>query len=472
MTSSASLNWKEIDLALSELALAGSLIQDIHQPLHDRLVLSLFKEGRHFDLLICLSTRHPRLHSITEKLPNPPKPFRFAAFLRAHLKGGRIESAEQCGRERIVRIAVSKAGEKGLLWLRLWGSAANAIVTDEAGLILDAFYRRPKRGEISGGRYAGEGPRAARGDEYSVRDLPGEGSFSEKLERHFREIESAGDAERIRKEMETSLGISESKILANLEKLEKRLSEYANLERFRELGDILTASLHGIRKGDRWVRAGDFFHDDAPLEIELKPELSPAENAAVYYEKYKKARDGAGKVREEIERLKGMLSGIEKKRRILLQTTNDPALLAGLTKAASRARIAVTPQTGLSFDSGPFRILVGRSAKENEELLRRAVRGNDWWFHARDWPGAYVFVKAPQGKSLPLETMLDAASLAIHFSKGKASGVGDVYYTQVKYLKKIKGAKKGLVIPTREKNIRVRLEDSRIELLKEGRESD
>jgi predicted ribosome quality control (RQC) complex YloA/Tae2 family protein len=123
---------------------------------------------------------------------------------------------------------------------------------------------------------------------------------------------------------------------------------------------------------------------------------------------------------------------------------------------------------GLSFESPPFRIIVGRSAAENDELLRRFVRGNDWWFHARDFPGAYVFVKAPPGKSLPLETMLDAGNLAVHFSKGKSSGGGDVYYTRVKYLRRVKGGKRGLVIPTQEKNLSIRLDPARLERLKGG----
>lgn len=41
-----SLNWKEIDLVLSELSLPGSLIQEIHQPSHDRFVLNLFRGER------------------------------------------------------------------------------------------------------------------------------------------------------------------------------------------------------------------------------------------------------------------------------------------------------------------------------------------------------------------------------------------------------------------------------------------
>ncbi len=73
------------------MRLPGSLIQEIHQPRFDRLVLHLFRGGEQFSLLVSLSPRFPRMHLLTGKLPNPPKPLRFASFLRAHVRGGRIE---------------------------------------------------------------------------------------------------------------------------------------------------------------------------------------------------------------------------------------------------------------------------------------------------------------------------------------------------------------------------------------------
>jgi len=479
-----SLNWREIDLILSELSLPGSLIQEIHQPLHDRISLELFRDGVHFPVLISLSPRFPRMHALTEKLANPATPLRFASFLRAHLRGGRIESAGQIRKvadeigntsgegERIVRIAVRRAGEEKILWVRLWGAAANAILTDAEGTILDAFYRRPKKGEISGQRFTPiPGPGKGARKEYTVRDLPGEGSFNEKLEAYFREAETHGDVERMTAQADAELAMSENKVLANIEKLESRLAEYANLERFKELGDLVTSNLHAIAKGQRWLRAEDFYHGDATVEIELAPGLTPAQNAQTYYNRHRKAKLGKSKVEEEIIHLNATLVRIARQRAAILENP-DPALLGRVAKNAAKARKphfdAGTP--GLVFSSPPFRIIVGRTAAENDQLLRKKVRGNDWWFHARDWPGAYVFVKALAGKSLPLETMLDAAVLAVHFSRGKSSGQGDVYYTQVKYLRRAKGAKKGTVLPTQEKNIHVRLDPARIERLKAGDE--
>jgi predicted ribosome quality control (RQC) complex YloA/Tae2 family protein len=488
MNGPASLNWREIDLILSELSLEGSLIQEVHQPRFDRIVLHLFREGEPSMLLVSVSARFPRMHRITEKLANPGKPLRFAAFLRARIRGGRIEAAEQLrsapgaeAGDRIVRIAIQRGGERMLLWVRLWGAAANVLLTDESGVILDAFFRRPKKGEIAGRpwdpsaekRAAATKPAAPRAPapprEYAVRDLPGAGSFNGRLEAWYREVETQGDVEKAAAAADAELEMSENKLLANLEKLTARLTEYGNLERFRELGDLLTSNLHLIGRGEQWIEVEDFFHDNASVRIELRPDLTPAQNAESYYDRHRKARLGRGKVEEEISNLTATLERIKRQRAAIAENP-DPAALGRVAKSAARARNplrdAGTP--GLVFFSPPFRILVGRTASENDTLLRTKVRGNDWWFHARDWPGAYVFVKTPQGKSLPLETMIDAASLAVHFSRGKLSGQGDVYYTRVKYLRRAKGAKKGTVLPTQEKNIHVRIDPERIERLKTG----
>jgi len=77
-----------------------------------------------------------------------------------------------------------------------------------------------------------------------------------------------------------------------------------------------------------------------------------------------------------------------------------------------------------------------------------------------------MFVKSVPGESLPLDTMLDAGNLALFYSNGKSSGQGDVYYTQVQYLRRVKGGKGGLVIPTREESLIVRLERESIGILK------
>ncbi|ETZ18441.1 Fibronectin-binding protein [Borrelia duttonii CR2A] len=102
---------------------------------------------------------------------------------------------------------------------------------------------------------------------------------------------------------------------------------------------------------------------------------------------------------------------------------------------------------------------MGRNAKENDELLRSWAKGNDYWLHTRDYPGAYVFIRNKKDKTPPLEVLIDAGNLCVFYTKpAKQAGKADLYYTNVKYLRKIKGEKKGLVIPHREKNLNIKLD--------------
>ncbi|MCK5734851.1 MAG: DUF814 domain-containing protein, partial [Spirochaetaceae bacterium] len=130
---------------------------------------------------------------------------------------------------------------------------------------------------------------------------------------------------------------------------------------------------------------------------------------------------------------------------------------------------------GLWITRLPYIIAVGRNAKESDTLLRHWARGNDLWLHVRDYPGGHVFIRAPRGKTVPLEILLDAGNLALSFSKAKNSGEADLYYTQVKHLRRAKSSnprvgKTATVLPTHEKNLHIKLDSRRLKALKEAAE--
>jgi predicted ribosome quality control (RQC) complex YloA/Tae2 family protein len=406
---------------------------------------------------------------------NPKKIQRFTSFLRAHVRGGRIIHAYQLGCERIVKVEVKKDEKILWIWIRLWGGSANMIVTDSAGTVLDACYRRPRRGEMSGGYYNPEktlGEKSGREnkDQYRIRDLPGDESFNEKIEHFFFEKEDLARKEKLINTITLSLNEREIFFISQLEKIEKQKAEYENFARFKELGDIITSNLHAIRKGDKWLETTDFFNSNRKINIELDPNLYPQDNAEKYYDRYKGAKKGLQLLEEREHQIQKGLQAIERKRALLRNNTDIDTLLSLVrTTVKRRQKTPSTMRPGVTFYSSGFQIVVGKTGSDNDMLLRKYMRGNDYWFHVRDNPGAYVFIKSVAGKSIPLQTMLDAGNLALFYSKGKDSGKGDVYYTQVKYLRRVKQGKKGMVIPTQEKNLYIILDVKRIEKLKNSK---
>jgi predicted ribosome quality control (RQC) complex YloA/Tae2 family protein len=493
-----SLNWKEINVILEELDLSGSQIQGATQSAFDVIGLRTHKkgsppgegeatkEGVTRQLLIALSPGACRMHETFKAFPKSDKPLRFAQFLNSKIVNGWIEESVQLGDNRIIRLTVNRAENRFRLYIRLWSNAATFIVTDENGTVLDAMRRLPKKGEITGGIYAPEEDGNKTGNdkrrEYDVRELPGEGSFNSKIDAFYAEQGGTLSLEALREQVRRDCEGSMGRLQAALQRLRAKETEFASADRLREYGDIILANITAIKPGDAWLTADNFFANNITedssagaiekIQIKLDPHKSPSAQAELYYEQYSKAKKGLADIRAEIEAGEQELAKVEKKLELLLSEKN-PLILAKLLKTGGDKPGPGTTQDkkrpGLSFRRGDWLIMVGRDASENDSLLRRHVKGNDLWLHVRDFPGSYVFIKQRSGKSFPLEILLDAGNLAVFYSKGRNNGVADLFYTPVKYLRRAKNGPKGLVIPTQEKNLHIKIDEKRLKELESCR---
>ena len=297
--------------------------------------------------------------------------------------------------------------------------------------------------------------------------MEGNGSFNEKVEEYFTNKENANSKQNLIQSLTLALNEREGYYLSALEKVRKQKTDYSDSQRYKELGDLIMSSLHDIKKGEKWLIIKDFYNNNRKIEIELNPDLTSRENAEYYYNKSKNAKSGLIQLEKSEKRFKKSLNEIKEKRKHLNESTDINTLLSLkrlFIKKNRNKQISRIP--GLQFQSKGFLIFVGRTASENDQLLRKHVRGNDYWFHSRDYPGSYVFIKSVRSKSIPLQVMLDAGNLALFYSKGKESGQGDIYYTQVKHLRRVKKGKRGKVIPLQEKNLYIIMDVKRIENLK------
>jgi predicted ribosome quality control (RQC) complex YloA/Tae2 family protein len=464
-----SLNWKEIDCILSELDLPGSQIQQVFQSAYDVLCLRLYGRGGTRYLLIALTPGACRIHQTRSGAVKGDRPLRFAEFCKSRIVNGYMEEAVQLGDNRIVRIAIRQGRNRYRFYIRLWSNAANVIVTAEDGTVLDAMRRSPKRGEVTGGRYEPEAvmaDTAASGErEYAVRELPGNGTFNEKIDAWYAEHGGALSLEALREQARKSFGGGMARLAASLERLRAKEADYAAADRLREYGDIVMANMAAVKPGDAWLEAENFYTGE-PVRIKLEAKKTAAASAEGYYEQYRKAKSGLSDVREEIVRGERELARLGQTLERLLAETN-PLILHKLLKNRGGAAPAAADRKrpGVSFRRGGWLIMVGRDAAENDALLRGCVKGRDLWLHARDFPGSYVFIKQRSGKTVPLDILLDAGNLALFYSKGRGNGEGDLFYTQVKYLRRVKNGPKGLVIPTQEKNLHIKTDPRRLKEL-------
>ena len=250
-----------------------------------------------------------------------------------------------------------------------------------------------------------------------------------------------------------------AEIEGNIRRFEEKIRNTKGFEDEKRIADLLSSNLHLVRKGDTQISVTDYMNNEI-IHIPLRPELSARENLERYYKAYQKDKKSYETAIEDLKRWEERLSERKKYYQGLLESPDIRKMGESLKDNGKKE--TERRYHGPSFIDSGFTIIVGRSSKENDEILRHDAKGNDMWVHVRDYAGGYVIIKKDKSKDIPFSIILDAAHLAVHYSKAKDEKNVDLYYTYVKYLRRAKDAKRGLVLPTQEKNLALRIEDERM----------
>lgn len=160
--------------------------------------------------------------------------------------------------------------------------------------------------------------------------------------------------------------------------------------------------------------------------IDLKKSVS--ENAGLYYEKSKKAREKIKGARKALEDTLKKIWGLEKEHEI--SRIREKAGVAREKKWYEKFR--------WFFSSDKFLVVGGKDATTNEILIKKHMEKNDVVFHADVHGAPFFIVKNPDGKEIQEETLNETAQAAASYSKAWASGLGscDVYYVRPEQVSK------------------------------------
>ena len=237
---------------------------------------------------------------------------------------------------------------------------------------------------------------------------------------------------------------------------EKELLATYDRERLRQLGDILTANLHRVVKGQTVVRCQDFYDENmGEIDIPLSPILSPQGNAAKFYKDYARMKNAEKELTRQIELGQTELSYLQS----VLEELNRAQTEAELEEIRRELQDGgyLRPDPGkkrmkqgklapMRFESTDgYPIYVGRNNRQNEELTFRLARKDDIWCHASKIHGSHVIISCG-GTTPPDNTVTQAAQLAAYYSEGGSGQNIPVDVTAVKQVKKIPNGKPGMVI--------------------------
>ena len=462
----SAINWKELELLLSEMPLMDSYIQKVTEHSVHAFTLHLFsKEEKAWMLYAEISTNHSRVNR-TEKLRKKSKENqRFTQYLKAHIIGRRITKVRQFPFDRAFSLSLTNSDDTIEMIFRLYsGPGANVIITKEDSTILELLFRRPQRGERNGEKLIMEERESEGKRAWTIRPYEG-GSFNAFIDREEEKETRDEKREEFSQILEERKNREISALKDKLGRIRERVEATKDYQEIKHSADLLSSNIYLVKKGMECVTIFDWERGE-DTTISLDPALSPTENKEKLYSRYHKDKTSYSMALEEEERTKREIEETEEKYSALL---SEDTPLDKIRKEVEGSNVKEERikegRPGVWVKSNGWDIIIGRNAKENDEILRSYTRGSDVWMHTRDFSGGYIIIKAQKDRTVPLPVLLDGGSLAIHFSKARKNGKADLYYTQVKYLRRVKGGKTGLVLPTQEKNLTVVEDEERVRRL-------
>lgn len=246
------------------------------------------------------------------------------------------------------------------------------------------------------------------------------------------------------------------KTVTYIQKSSSKLEELRSAAPPSQLADIIMANLHEFHDGKLEAELLDFYTGKM-VKVKLKPNQKPQLLAESLYRKSKNRQIELNQIEKTINAKVSLKAELEKK--ILeIEEISGHKELKNYQKTNKEDKAITKEVSGLPFkvfEYEGFTIWVGKSAKDNDEMLRGFTHKDDLWLHARQVPGSHVVIRMKGMSTLPNSVLERAAGLAAFYSKFKTESLAPIIYTEAKFVRKVKGSAPGSVNVDREKVILV-----------------
>ncbi len=288
-------------------------------------------------------------------------------------------------------------------------------------------------------------------------------STSRALEKFFGAVESY---ESVKAPLRDQLQAARAKLERKRGSLQRELVSAEQIERLKTSGELILAYSSEIARGQKILNAEMIAGQ--PFEIKLDPKLRAVENAQRYFAEYRRAQAAAAQLPPRLEEVEADLAFADQvladlgaaESRADIEGVVAEAREARLVRDSSTRKPAHTPALTAPrlFDSPDgFQVLVGRNARQNEQVTFERAAAEDLWLHARGAAGAHVVILT-KGAPVPESTVEFAASLAAFYSQSRGEAHVDVIVVPRKNVRRVSGraARPGLVTVRDERVVRVR----------------
>ena len=488
--------------------LIGSRLQKIQQPTRRDFVVVLRNNGKTGKLYININPQLYHLAFMSKEneerrsIKIPQKPPMFCMLLRKYLEGARVTDAVVVENERIFELhfeVYDELSEKHTLCLtiELMGKHSNVILYDkDTSLIIGCAHNvgaeKSRYRELQGGfkyiyppknglrlsneleeQFKGldntkiseyldktEYTPAIKGERYTlfrelIENSEAQNSVNEMLDNYYASFQEKIN---LKNEKLMLIDITNQKLKRTnnaIAKIEQLLKKRDNTDKYKLYGELLTANLYQKCDYQKNIEVFDYINNQN-VTIELDETKSLKENAQRYYKLYTKSKTTKEKSQEMLENLsiekeyyENILYSIENAGK--LQELDDIKIELGVNnEKVKKSEKPVVEKIKIS----DFDVYIGKNNKQNDYIVSKLAKDEDYWFHTRLCAGSHILLKT-NGDEPDENTLFECCKLARKYSSATLPSKVGVIYTKAKNLRKPPAAPLGYVTYKNEKEILV-----------------
>lgn len=289
-------------------------------------------------------------------------------------------------------------------------------------------------------------------------------SLSRLLDFYYMDIQKESSNKNTEKELFSFIKNKLSRLNKKLKILNKELLEAKEKDDFKLKGQLLISNIYLFKNNiPEVVTLQNFFSENLEdISIELDPNISIEKNSEKYFELYKKNKRTIENLYEQIDITKKDISyfetlsfQIENAGKTDLLEIKEELINSGYLKKDKNKKSTKKKNNYLIIKYNGIDIYVGKNNIQNDTITNKLARRDYLWFHAKDIPGSHVVIF---DNNPDKETKRVASMLAGYFSKFKNENYVSVDSTLIKNVKKISGAKPGMVTYTDQKTVKQKID--------------
>ena len=289
-------------------------------------------------------------------------------------------------------------------------------------------------------------------------------SLSRLLDFYYMDIQKESSNKNTEKELFNFIKNKLSRLNKKLKILNKELLEAKGKDDFKLKGQLLISNIYLFKNNiPEVVTLQNFYSENLEdISIELDPNISIEKNSEKYFELYKKNKRTIENLYEQIDITKKDISyfetlsfQIENAGKTDLLEIKEELINSGYLKKDKNKKSTKKKNNYLIIKYNGIDIYVGKNNIQNDTITNKLARRDYLWFHAKDIPGSHVVIF---DNNPDKETKRVASMLAGYFSKFKNENYVSVDSTLIKNVKKISGAKPGMVTYTDQKTVKQKID--------------